>query len=70
MALPVDEDGDVKVTVADIVAYLLTLPQDAPAWLNSDGWLENEIKAETVAELIKKRGVFNFNPSYGLCLNN
>jgi hypothetical protein len=70
MALPLNEDGDPKVTVADIVAYLLTLPQDAPAWLNHDGWLQDEIKAESVHELIEKRGVFDFNQSWGLCLTN
>jgi hypothetical protein len=63
-----EDEGDMKITVADIVAFLQTLPQDAAAWPDEDGWRFDETKARTVREAIERRGIFNYNPNWGLCI--
>lgn len=68
--IKLDEEGYPDVTVADIVAFLLTLPQDAHVFLNHDGWMETETKPTTMHELIVRRGVFDYDTKYGLCINN
>lgn len=57
--LPRDKEGFVVVTVADIVQYLQTLPQNAAVVLDHDGWMESEIKPDSIQDLIKRRNVFH-----------
>lgn len=62
-----------KVTTADLVEYLNQFPPNTEVGLNKDGWMEDEIKAATPRELIKRRGLFFvgklFDETY-LIINN
>ena len=53
-----DEDGFVIVTVADLKEYLSKFPDDMRVHLDKDGWMYEEIKPETVQQLIEERGLF------------
>lgn len=62
-----------KITVADVVAYLSKLPQDAEVFLDKDGWMEEDFTPRDPLDLIHKRGLFNFTRWDGeayLIINN
>lgn len=72
MNLNYDVDGNVLVTVADIVAYLQTLKQDMRVELDHDGWMDDVDDPTTTHELISSRGLFtvyNFSEPF-LVINN
>lgn len=73
MPLSRNLDGDVVVTVGDLIEYLQSFPQNLPVILDKDGWLdEGDPGPDTVQQLIKERGVFSFfsMPPAFLCINN
>ena len=73
MSVPRDSKGNVLVTVGDLIEYLHAFPQALPVVLDHDGWLDaSDPGPETVQQLIKERGVFQFfsKPPAFLCINN
>lgn len=54
-----DEDGEVIVTVKDILEYLQQFPADMRVVLDKDGWMEDENDYEDdISKLIHYRGIF------------
>lgn len=81
MPLPRDDDGEVQITVADLIAYLSTLPPTANVGVDKDGWMEEDTsrwlskkegtqREASIQEVIEHRGLFQYDKRWGLCINN
>lgn len=57
---PENEDGEISVTVKDIIDFLSTLPPDATTSLDHDGW-EYDGGGDTGLEIVKNSPLFYFD---------
>jgi len=58
-----------EITVRNIINVLNELPPTMPVRLDKDGWLADEIEANTAEQLIERRGLF-FVCNGALIINN
>lgn len=54
----IDEYGDKTITVQDLIDFLNDAAPDATVGVDKDGWMMDEINAESPQELIQRRGLF------------
>ena len=59
-----------KITVYDLINYLLQFDSQVEILLDKDGWMIDELKTNDTQELIKTRGIFHTTTKEGKFTDN